>query len=79
MKKFLKVFMAAWVLFIVASVALGGGDKLRSISEDTGSVIEKVINMAADKADSFKEDAVALKETIEKWTGSKKESAEKKV
>jgi len=79
MLKFLKVAMTAWVLFVVASIALGGGEKIRSIGEDTGSVIQKVIDMAADKADSLKDEAVAVKEKIDKWTGTKKEFAAKKA
>lgn len=79
MIQFLKVAMMAWVLFIVASIALGGGEKIRSFGEDTGSVIEKIIDLAADKADSLKDEAVAVKEKIDKWTGAKKELAEKKA
>jgi len=78
MIKFIKVVLVAWVLFIIASIAFGG-EKLRAISEDTGSVIEKILDMAADKADSLKDEAVAVKEKIDRWTGSKKEPAEKKA
>lgn len=79
MLKFLKLAMVMWLLFVGASIALGGGEKLREISESTGSVIEKIIDMAADKADSLNEDVIAVKEKIDRWTGVKKEPAEKKV
>lgn len=74
MLKFLKVALASWVIFIVAAIALGGGDTFRSLSEKAGNTFQAAAEMLANKADSLKAEADAVKDKISTWTSSGKEA-----
>lgn len=77
MLKYLKIILAGWVLFIVVSVAGGGGDQFRAANDKTNSVTQKVADFIADKADTLKEEADNIKDLVKNWAGGKKEVAQK--
>lgn len=76
MFKMLKLFIAAWIIFAFVAVLNDGGNKLRAMDGDAQKVVSKTINIAADKADSLKEQADAAKEKVKTIGGSNKEVAQ---
>ena len=76
MFKVLKLVIAAWIIFAFIAVANDGGHKIRAMEGDTQRVVSKTINIVADKADSFKEQADSAKDKVKHITGTKKEVAQ---
>ncbi len=76
MFKMLKLFIAAWIIFAFVAVVNDGGSKLRAMDRDAQRVVSKTINIAADKADSLKEQADAAKEKVKSLSGANKEVAQ---
>ena len=68
----LKKIFIVWILFIAFAVISGGGDPLRSFYEKTGL---QVMEYAATKADSLKEEADGIVEFFKGLTGKKKDIA----
>ncbi len=75
MLKFVKRILILWILFLVLAIAGGGGNQFRSMQGKAETITEKIMDVLAVKADSVKEDADSLKESILSLIGGKKEIA----
>jgi hypothetical protein len=78
MVKWLKRIVVIWLFFGGISVVGGGGDFFRSAHEKIGLFSDRVVEIIANQADSFKKDADNIKSFVKEVT-AKDETKEQRV
>jgi|WetSurMetagenome_2_1015567.scaffolds.fasta_scaffold01957_7 hypothetical protein len=70
----LKCILSVWVIFVIFSSLLGGGQPIRNAEDNAHVIMSKTMNAFADQADNIKVQTDCAKSAVTKLAASKENS-----